>query len=1206
MNGNAKVLITGIGCVGKSTLRRRVAEALGRKVVCIDRDDVESEPRVTPDQVLVIESVHGLDEPPEKWGLVVYLLPPRGHTLRWIRRGIAWFRKGKVDRPPQVERRSWSLQNIPLIVRLVGRNVWNASRWVKEDRKHINNIYPEYSVVITRDQDLAFHEILNFISRTYEKRENMTEHGEISDDTLKAWIKESIELDLIYDEENFEAIEGKTKWEEDLFTFEELNKKKNDFDSKILAQEKIEILNEGYEYFKLLKKSRVFFGLTFDDVKRKYLEPCCGIKHEDVKKIADERIENLDRIMWSCAATISTLRAWEIKEPIEINARNTLIALFHSEICASSTLDISWGHASGFSGIFLKETRENKADFKGYRLFELIARHNIARGLNHQMLPLEAKNKIDKFVDEYLNIKTYEEKRTEIEGIYIIDTDDFYRALIFPMTLTLSQALNDLRRYTEERHYLNQALKISKYLKDGCYWQKLFELHLAINNKDRGFSETDSMLTTSLGKYPRAENTRRSVRTSFIIDKSNHTDYKSCKNSYIDQVEDWEQDEISVLKWYSAEERPFSRHLETMSKSILQILKCPDSISIKGKKLKAENVTSIKNEIKSCIKIVLDTAFRRIVELRNISFLTKELDVSDLDNKTRNEDFTSQWIQGEWLFKVLNEFNPLILDPHFEKWQSNLKKILTSDPLRPFHSNANEVATLQEKLKPNEEFSDWCPKCNSEECDKLCPARKLMTDDPYNEKIVVASLDYYLDIMSGQQKRFLRYIQKRTGRNRFYQEGETSRKSPCFEIICLRRWNSFSPNLGSRAATTVGGGYFVRAWDGIKKRYIGIVIDPGYNFLENFFNEGFTITDVDLVVITHAHPDHIENFTNLLTLLRERNKRVQEVEDFDVRTSPLEHRILLAMTEGVYERIRLNLNAEDELIQDIVVLSTEDSRGNEAGKAIINLRLDDNLVCHMGTCDTSLPHPIVSFRAASAWHNDYTGYDTMGVIIEYHRSENGSKNDNRKTIGIIGDSRYTDELYKDYKECNVLVTHLGSLINEKDYRNHDNEKNDDALFDCKKLSKLLSEENHLYLPGIALLLCDLQTYSGNEFPLIILSEFGEELRGGLRKDFVKRLSHPWNKGKKGKVYYDYDYLPIIAGDVGLRIDIENRKVFCCICHRYEKPEKIITETVMPDEESMAYVCEDCKELRGGELNTLLEEWCRSARPVVPLESTKEQ
>ncbi len=170
MSGSAKVLITGIGCVGKSTLRRRVAEALGRKVVCVDRDDADSEPELAPGQILVVESVHGLDEPLESWGLVVYLLPPPGHALRWIRRGIVWFRTGQVDRPPRVERRPYSLLNVPLIVRLVGRNVWKTSRWVKGDRKRIENFFST-DIIVTDDAELAFHEIQNFISRVYEKRE---------------------------------------------------------------------------------------------------------------------------------------------------------------------------------------------------------------------------------------------------------------------------------------------------------------------------------------------------------------------------------------------------------------------------------------------------------------------------------------------------------------------------------------------------------------------------------------------------------------------------------------------------------------------------------------------------------------------------------------------------------------------------------------------------------------------------------------------------------------------------------------------------------------------------------------------------------------------------------------------------------------------------------------------------------------------------
>jgi hypothetical protein len=108
---------------------------------------------------------------------------------------------------------------------------------------------------------------------------------------------------------------------------------------------------------------------------------------------------------------------------------------------------------------------------------------------------------------------------------------------------------------------------------------------------------------------------------------------------------------------------------------------------------------------------------------------------------------------------------------------------------------------------------------------------------------------------------------------------------------------------------------------------------------------------------------------------------------------------------------------------------------------------------------------------------------------------------------------------------------------------------------------------------------------------MVLSEFGEELRGGLRKDLAKRLACGVQNGHR---------LPIVPADVGLRIDVERKSIFCSVCHRYEKPDRICVESVLPHEEALAFVCEDCRKLRAGELTKLLEEWCTTGRPVDPL------
>ncbi len=1239
MNGSAKVLITGIGCVGKSSLRRRVAEALGRKVVCIDRDDGDLEPERAPGQVLVIESVHGLDEPPESWGLVVYLLPPPGHTLRWIRRGFIWFRTGQVDRPPRALRRAWSLLNIPLIVRLVGRNVWNASRWVREDRKCIGEFFPNCSIV-TDEAEHAFHEIHNFISRMYEKREGMADRYVNLPKDPKGWIIESINLDLIYDEEkdqpkDFEKLPG----------------------SPAALPKSEDCPQSWYKSFYELKSIRIKVSLELDNAGINYAS---REKDEDEKKDTEEEVKfskrlrdarkkyitNLNIISRRCASAIDLL--WQNEWNGKVNEKvATLLALFHSELCASSTKDVSWGQAKSF--------KNSVPEYAvGFSIFQWIAMHSVARSEVHLGLSMEAINRVVPLVDSF-----DKELDNLAQGIFY--KDDGYtiennrniliRALYFQASRTLSQALGDLKRHAESRYYLKKAFDESNN-QENNYWIEFFKLILLTNRIETKILNKDTKvdLKELINKKckPRMEDERRGVLSRYPIEAADPKWIKLWNENGIFGT-DWEESEKWLLRWHSSEPQQLGQHLGTIAKQVISALKNRSNGS--------------QNE--ELFTIIVDVFLIAEATLKNFNYNGNESHVywllgENLDGlkDVSQPDKSKIWIQGRVLYGALRELTRKIDSSKITneskecvaKWEHRLKKLIRSDQFDLVRSRASKVETLQESQEPESEFSCWCNDCDSSECDHSCSVNELLRDLPNhngindvsldrpeascsdnkrrsnkrnNEEKGMASREYYYNVMSMQQTRFLSYLQKRTGRDRFYQQGEAPRLSPCFEIICLRRWNSFSPNLGSRAAATIGGGYFVRAWAGGKEngRYIGIVIDPGYNFLENFFNEGFTIADIDLVAITHSHPDHIENFTNLLTLFRERDKRLNKETTCDPRTSPKDHRVLLAMTEGVFERIRLILSAEEEFIRDIAVLSAKEFRGNGAGKSDLDLRLDDKFVCHMSLGDAELTdEKIVSLEAVRAWHNDSTGYDTIGLKIKHHNcktgcnvkicDKSGKNTADEKILGIIGDSRYESDLHVNYIKCNVLVTHLGSLVNDNMYKNFHKAPDEKTFFDPaninSNLKTMLAEENHLYFPGIARLICKYHK-SGDDpkkFPLMILSEFGEELRGGLRKDIAKRLSLTWNPnhGDNG----GYEYLPIIPGDVGLRVDIENKKVFCCICHRYVEPEKITPETVMPDEESMTYVCSDCKVSREGEMNTLLEEWCRTGRPVVALESNTDQ
>jgi ribonuclease BN (tRNA processing enzyme) len=380
-----------------------------------------------------------------------------------------------------------------------------------------------------------------------------------------------------------------------------------------------------------------------------------------------------------------------------------------------------------------------------------------------------------------------------------------------------------------------------------------------------------------------------------------------------------------------------------------------------------------------------------------------------------------------------------------------------------------------------------------------------------------------------------------------------------------------------------------------------IAVDPGYNFLENLFNEGFTIADIDIVVVTHAHPDHTENLTNLFTLLFERNKRMADEEkqngsNANTVSSPIDHRVFLLVTEGVFERYESMLRETKTYVRDVVVLKATNWPGSEAGSADVKVSVCSyNNQCCI-ELDVKPEHAfedkgcVALIQAKRAWHDDQTGHDSIGIVVTY-RGES-------RRIGILGDSKYHEELYLDYRNCSVLIAHLGSLISKRYYESGEENKD----LEPGDGEKIIKEEAHLYLPGLTRLICDLKNKNGNnKFPLLVLSEFGEELRGGLRKDLTSRLAHGLGHDVQKE---PKEPLPIVPADVGLRIDIEKQRIFCSVCHNYFAWEVITAKSVLPHEEALAFVCEDCRLLRDGELSKLLEDWCTTGRPVIPLKAAR--
>lgn len=155
-----KILITGIGCIGKSSLRERIASEFSDQVITVDMDYTNEIP-ADKDKIVIVESVHGLEDNPHSFDKILYLLPPRWHTFLWMKRAWAWFSTGIIVlSEPLGEKRQYAIANIPIIFRILFRNIFFCSSWIKSDINQVRKYFP-YKSLIASSIDQA-HKILTF------------------------------------------------------------------------------------------------------------------------------------------------------------------------------------------------------------------------------------------------------------------------------------------------------------------------------------------------------------------------------------------------------------------------------------------------------------------------------------------------------------------------------------------------------------------------------------------------------------------------------------------------------------------------------------------------------------------------------------------------------------------------------------------------------------------------------------------------------------------------------------------------------------------------------------------------------------------------------------------------------------------------------------------------------------------------------------
>jgi tetratricopeptide (TPR) repeat protein len=310
-------------------------------------------------------------------------------------------------------------------------------------------------------------------------------------------------------------------------------------------------------------------------------------------------------------------------------------------------------------------------------------------------------------------------------------------------------------------------------------------------------------------------------------------------------------------------------------------------------------------------------------------------------------------------------------------------------------------------------------------------------DEEEDEKEFLNFLFNFLDTIDHHQNFF---IERFLSESQFYETLLSGSKPSDIDnmLVILRGWHSIVPPYTS-VTDSIGGGYF------LKWHSAGIVIDPGFHFIRNFFNSGFSILSIDAIIITSSMLDHCNDFEALLRLFGAikdlRRIALEEPHATDPyikgKLPSIDKRVDLILTPEVKEKF---LGQIEKTYKDIIgtVQILDPSKTHfewycmkgVSEKATVRLTSINNKV---------LP--------------DQRGQQPAGIVLELLGNDGSSF----RKVGYTSDTMWFNDILKHYEDCDILVAHLGPIraIEFRSQGSRDEKLNHEhlGLFGCFRLIK---------------------------------------------------------------------------------------------------------------------------------------------------------
>lgn len=331
----------------------------------------------------------------------------------------------------------------------------------------------------------------------------------------------------------------------------------------------------------------------------------------------------------------------------------------------------------------------------------------------------------------------------------------------------------------------------------------------------------------------------------------------------------------------------------------------------------------------------------------------------------------------------------------------------------------------------------------------------------------------------------------------FVKEKSTKDTENKIYLEVLRRWNSYTPII----ADSKGGGYF------LKVHGKGIVLDPGFNFIDNFKASKHKFSEIDIVLVSHSHNDHTADLESIITLLYKYNEHL--------RVTVKEHIHNLAASDGsVEDEAELKeFNKRKKIIHFYITTSVFKKYAG-----LFELYTQKNYIIHIIEAGYSKKLAKgISFQAIQANHDDIISDNySVGFVINFDDS----------VLIYTGDTAWSKNISKEYEKIKndystkrrILLAHIGGFKNYE--RRFVTDELNESARDIDTYEGYYS--NHLGRLGLARL-CEVVSPE-----ICFISEFGEEFR-----DVRNKLTN---------IYKDVQNICFLPSDIGLYYNIKDNKI----------------------------------------------------------------